>query len=74
MVRHVPYSGTRIVVYEALRSRLGAEDSSLGTKMALGASAGALGQAVAVPADVTKARRGAARRAQQRPCRGSLAD
>jgi solute carrier family 25 uncoupling protein 27 len=23
MVRHVPYSGTRIVVYEAARSRLG---------------------------------------------------
>ena len=83
MVRHVPYSGTRIVVYETMRSRTGAvrrrserlfaprcryiflalltgpagpQDASLGAKMALGATAGALGQLMAVPADVTKVR------------------
>ena len=58
MVRHVPYSGTRIVAYEAFRSRVGgsAHDATLATKMALGAAAGALGQLVAVPADVLKVR------------------
>ena len=63
MVRHVPYSGTRIVAYEALRSRaLGssAHEANVATKMALGATAGALGQLVAVPADVVKVRMQAA--------------
>jgi solute carrier family 25 uncoupling protein 27 len=62
MVRHVPYSGTRIVAYEALRSRLGgsAHEASVATKMFMGATAGALGQLIAVPADVLKVRMQAA--------------
>ncbi len=60
-VRHVFYSGTRITVYETLREwargRLGAERASgLGVALALGLTAGALGQAVAVPADLIKVR------------------
>lgn len=55
MLRHVPYSGTRLVAYEQLRGLFGNGDAvGLGTKMALGATAGALGQLVAVPADVAK--------------------
>jgi len=54
LARHIPYSGTRILAYEALRGRLGAE--GLGSLLALGAASGALGQIVAVPADVVKVR------------------
>ena len=58
MLRHVPYSGTRIVAYEALRSHVadGAHEPGVAVKMALGATAGMLGQTVAVPADVLKVR------------------
>lgn len=73
MVRHVPYSGTRIVAYEALRSRFGgseaqqSESGGVATKMALGACAGALGQLVAVPADVVKVRMQAAALSAPKP-------
>ena len=58
LLRHVPYSGTRIVAYEALRSHVadGEHEPGVAVKMALGATAGMLGQTVAVPADVLKVR------------------
>lgn len=55
MVRHIPYTGTRIAVYEQLRSMLGDSSGGLLAKMGVGATAGAIGQLVAVPADLIKA-------------------
>lgn len=53
--RHIPYSGTRILVYEKLRERWGSP-SPPAAKLAMGLAAGAIGQAVAVPADLIKVR------------------
>lgn len=62
IVRHIPYSTTRIAVYEVLRERtLGGKPAegaggelSLGSRLFFGATAGAVGQLIAVPADVVK--------------------
>lgn len=59
LVRHVPYTGSRILIYEQLRrcfTPAGAAHPSLTTKVAMGATAGALGQLLAVPADLVKVR------------------
>lgn len=56
VVRHIPYTGTRIAVYEQLRSALGDSAGGVAAKMGVGATAGAIGQLVAVPADLVKAR------------------
>mmetsp|Transcript_25898 Transcript_25898/g.31435 ORF Transcript_25898/g.31435 Transcript_25898/m.31435 type:complete len:301 (-) Transcript_25898:438-1340(-) len=61
IARHIPYTGSRILIYEQLKTVLapsaeGAPPPGIGTKMALGATSGALGQFVAVPADVVKVR------------------
>ncbi|KAG2500322.1 hypothetical protein HYH03_001898 [Edaphochlamys debaryana] len=73
LVRHIFYTGTRISVYEQLRSMTAAPSTSsvggasssgsapaasagLGTKLLMGLTAGAVGQAVAVPADLVKVR------------------
>jgi hypothetical protein len=59
VLRHVPYSGIRVLVYEQLRS-LAQPSSSEGqggivwVAPAMGLIAGALGQAAAVPADRVK--------------------
>ena len=60
MLRHVPYTGTRIAVYSRLR-QLATDDAGhvrggVGAKLAMGAGAGAIGQLVAVPADLVKVR------------------
>jgi solute carrier family 25 uncoupling protein 27 len=78
LLRHVPYSGTRIVAYEALRSHVadGEHEPGVAVKMALGATAGMLGQTVAVPADVLKVRlqaAGAAAGGAHRSCGGMAA-
>merc|ERR1719375_3126886 len=62
IVRHIPYSTTRIAVYEVLREyTLGGQPAggaggelSLGSRLFFGATAGAVGQLIAVPADVVK--------------------
>mmetsp|Transcript_27735 Transcript_27735/g.65899 ORF Transcript_27735/g.65899 Transcript_27735/m.65899 type:complete len:252 (-) Transcript_27735:149-904(-) len=63
LLRHIPYSGTRIMVFEQLRdvSRVegGGSHAAGGEilgKMASGMVAGAAGQLVAVPADLVKVR------------------
>eukprot|EP00198_Chlamydomonas_reinhardtii_P002918 XP_001692254.1 uncoupling protein [Chlamydomonas reinhardtii] len=60
LVRHIFYTGTRITVYEQLRrSYVGGLSSGtvgLGAKLLMGLTAGAVGQAVAVPADLVKVR------------------
>ncbi|KAG1660670.1 hypothetical protein FOA52_006831 [Chlamydomonas sp. UWO 241] len=59
VARHVVYSGTRIPVYEHLRAAWAPGDGAqpgVGTKLAAGATAGAIGQLVAVPADLVKVR------------------
>ena len=60
--RQIPYSGVRISAYEALRKRLDASSAagsgageSAAAKMVIGATAGGLGQLVAVPFDLLKA-------------------
>jgi len=53
VLRHVAYSPTRILAYEALRDTA---DEGLVAKMTAGATAGALGQLGAVPADLVKVR------------------
>ncbi|EFJ41445.1 hypothetical protein VOLCADRAFT_98630 [Volvox carteri f. nagariensis] len=55
LIRHVFYTGTRITVYEWLRSA-GTSSSCLASKLFMGLTAGAVGQAVAVPADLVKVR------------------
>lgn len=57
LVRHVPYTGSRILIYEQLRrcfTPAGAAHPSLTTKVAMGATAGALGQLLAVPAGIQR--------------------
>jgi len=69
LVRHVFYSGTRISVYEQLKATLQqqqqqqagglaaqAAQPGVGAKLLMGLTAGAVGQAVAVPADLVKVR------------------
>lgn len=58
LVRHVFYTGTRISVYEALKARLQADGQApgLALKLGMGLTAGAVGQLVAVPADLVKVR------------------
>jgi len=58
VARHIPYTGCRIFIYEKLRQSLSTqgEAPALGVKMFMGATSGALGQLVAVPADVIKVR------------------
>jgi solute carrier family 25 uncoupling protein 27 len=62
VVRHIPYTSTRIFAYEQLRGAASAElgcdpsDLPIAAKMVLGMTAGGLGQLVAVPADVVKIR------------------
>jgi solute carrier family 25 uncoupling protein 27 len=53
LLRHVPYSGIRILTFEQLR---GNAASPLYVNWAAGMTAGALGQAVASPADLLKVR------------------
>lgn len=67
IARHVPYTGSRIFIYEQLRSSSLAAPylapgtdvptyKTLLTRMLLGCTAGAMGQLVAVPADLIKVR------------------
>lgn len=60
VMRHIPYSGTRIMVFESLRSGMPLPlDSTVlatVTKMGMGLVAGATGQFIAVPADLVKVR------------------
>lgn len=63
MLRHVPYTGIRVLTFEQLRGvaqqRLGAEPGGplpLPVGLAIGLTAGGLGQLVAVPADLVKVR------------------
>lgn len=69
LLRHIMYTGTRITMYEQLRSLLSSTSSSssssaaaathstgVAAKLVLGLTAGAVGQAVAVPADLIKVR------------------
>ncbi|PNH09111.1 Mitochondrial uncoupling protein 4, partial [Tetrabaena socialis] len=64
LVRHIFYTGTRITVYERLRQygappaegSGGGGGGGLAAKLAMGLTAGAVGQAVAVPADLVKVR------------------
>jgi len=60
VARHIPYSGTRIMVFESLRNSASpsADSPLLATiaKMGMGLAAGAMGQFVAVPADLVKVR------------------
>jgi solute carrier family 25 uncoupling protein 27 len=58
IARHVPYTGTRIGLYEKLRSEftVPGEKPSLGLRLALGFSAGGTAQAIAVPMDLIKVR------------------
>eukprot|EP00884_Botryococcus_braunii_P007290 jgi/Botrbrau1/16562/Bobra.0385s0005.1 len=60
VARHIPYTGTRIVVYEYLRCALRfskkGEDLPLVAKLGMGMTAGAVGQLVAVPTDLVKIR------------------
>ena len=55
ILRHVPYTATRIATFEGLRERLGHEPRLLET-LAIGFSAGAIGQFVSTPFDVVKIR------------------
>lgn len=61
LARHVVYTGTRITIYEQLRDAWQARSPPLASgsvellpKLAMGLTAGALGQLVAVPADLVK--------------------
>lgn len=56
LARHVPYTGTRILVYEALREHQGGAGYGLGSRVATGALAGATAQLTAVPLDLVKVR------------------
>jgi len=60
VARHIPYTGFRAIGYEYIRAFFcgGAskEDAPLLAKMAAGMSAGAIGQAIAVPCDLIKVR------------------
>eukprot|EP00887_Chlorella_sp_A99_P005802 scaffold1.g5802.t1 len=63
VLRHVPYTGIRVTAFEQLRSvaqaRLGLAPGAappLPASLAIGLTAGALGQAAAVPADLVKVR------------------
>lgn len=55
ILRHAPYTATRIATFEGLRERLGHEPRILET-LAMGFSAGAIGQFVSTPFDVVKIR------------------
>uniref|UniRef100_A0A7S0UVX9 Mitochondrial uncoupling protein 4 n=1 Tax=Polytomella parva TaxID=51329 RepID=A0A7S0UVX9_9CHLO len=59
ITRHIFYTGTRITVYEQLRNHISVDyqgSLGLGTKLLLGLTAGAIGQTIAVPADLIKVR------------------
>mmetsp|Transcript_32687 Transcript_32687/g.92736 ORF Transcript_32687/g.92736 Transcript_32687/m.92736 type:complete len:313 (+) Transcript_32687:137-1075(+) len=61
VIRHIPYSGTRILVFESLRNRLDGKLTpgsglAVAAKMSMGLTAGAIGQLIAVPADLVKVR------------------
>eukprot|EP00238_Polyblepharides_amylifera_P009372 CAMPEP_0196599036 /NCGR_PEP_ID=MMETSP1081-20130531/94644_1 /TAXON_ID=36882 /ORGANISM="Pyramimonas amylifera, Strain CCMP720" /LENGTH=302 /DNA_ID=CAMNT_0041924781 /DNA_START=25 /DNA_END=930 /DNA_ORIENTATION=+ len=61
VARHVPYTGSRIVLYEQMRNCVATtsesgKEASLLWKIGLGASAGALAQVIAMPTDVVKVR------------------
>lgn len=57
--RHIPYTGSRVGLYEYLRNRFqpaGGGESSTLTKMGIGFTAGGTAQLIAVPFDVIKIR------------------
>jgi solute carrier family 25 (mitochondrial uncoupling protein), member 27 len=59
IVRHFPYSGFRIVVYEDLRNLFGANKGnalSIPLQFVIGFTSGAVGQIIAVPMDLIKVR------------------
>lgn len=62
LLRHVPYTGVRISLFEALKNtysqRTGRDDSALplGPSLTFGLVSGGIGQLVAVPCDVIKVR------------------
>uniref|UniRef100_A0A7S0EB55 Mitochondrial carrier protein n=1 Tax=Phaeocystis antarctica TaxID=33657 RepID=A0A7S0EB55_9EUKA len=60
VARHIPYTGFRAIGYEYIRAffcgSAPKEEAPLLAKMAAGMSAGAIGQAIAVPCDLIKVR------------------
>ena len=60
VARHIPYTGFRAIGYEYIRAffcgSTPKEQAPLLAKMAAGMSAGAIGQAIAVPCDLIKVR------------------
>ena len=60
VARHIPYTGFRAIGYEYIRAffcgSAPKESAPLPAKMAAGMSAGAIGQAIAVPCDLIKVR------------------
>ena len=58
VARHIPYTGFRAIGYEYIRAffcgSAPKESAPLPAKMAAGMSAGAIGQAIAVPCDLIK--------------------
>jgi len=56
--RHIPYTGSRVGLYESLRGRFTTPgvEAGIATKMAIGFTAGGLAQLIAVPFDVIKVR------------------
>ena len=60
VARHIPYTGFRAIGYEYIRAffcgSAPKDQAPLPAKMAAGMSAGAIGQAIAVPCDLIKVR------------------
>ncbi|KAI8806874.1 mitochondrial carrier domain-containing protein [Cladochytrium replicatum] len=58
VLRHVPYTGTRVVIYEQIRQAVVEREGKMDLRwrMLAGLTAGALGQLVAVPTDLVKVR------------------
>ena len=61
VARHIPYTGFRAIGYEYIRAffcgSAPKDQAPLPAKMAAGMSAGAIGQAIAVPCDLIKVQR-----------------
>jgi solute carrier family 25 uncoupling protein 27 len=80
VLRHLPYTGGRVVLFEQLRDRarrwhgLDVQPQCvlpLPSSLAIGLAAGALGQTMAVPADLIKVHSMACLLTQQRPAAAS---
>jgi len=55
VLRHVPYTGTRVLLYEELKGAAGPE-AGVGAKLGMGFLSGGVAQAIAVPMDLAKVR------------------